>query len=767
MKKISLILSILLIGSLLSSFITIPTKGISDWNSPKNVTINGGSPPSISDDGSKIAFQQSDGFDWEIFVINSDGSGLTQLTDNIIDDFIPSISGDGSKIVFCSQVEENEYELFVINSDGTDPIQITNHNLGGTKASICSDGSKVAFISYTTGGLAISIVNSDGSGLNQIATTNAWGNPSPCISGDGSKIAFLSELVGTWGIFVVNSDGSGLIQLSNNAVDNSYPSISGGGSKITFSSYVDDDYEIFVINSDGSGLIQLTSNTASDRYPSISGDGSKITFQSEVDGDSEIFIVNSDGSGLAQLTSNTVFDGYPCISRNGFNIAFLSNGNIFLMSSQLQDLDTDGDGLLDVWEINGIDTDGDWKIDLDLAGLGADPSHKDIFVEVDWMAGHSPSQSAINDVKLVFANKGINLYVELSNVVDHTQFITFDRQPGDQNTVDFDDIKAANFDSNRRQAFHYCIFAHRQKEDPISSGIGEIVGNDFIVTLGETHFNEANQIGTFMHELGHNLGLLHGGDENTNHKPNYISNMNYLFQFGIKQENGLPVFDWSLGTLPDLFELNLNEELGVQGGDYYTGFIDPSNPIDKIYVMANGPIDWNQNGDIEPWVIENINNDVDEIFGFPILWFLHDHNDWGNLNFRFQDNADNFADGVHLDVIDPSDEIDYYESLLIVSSMYSPVDSLETMKVLIGNMEENKFIDSGNVLAKKKALIKKIDEVIMKINEGLVDEAVDKLTKDIKSKMDGNPKPKDWISDINAQNTFCSIVDNIINQFNP
>ena len=42
---------------------------------------------------------------------------------------------------------------------------------------------------------------------------------------------------------------------------------------------------------------------------------------------------------------------------------------------------------------------------------------------------------------------------------------------------------------------------------------------------------------TFMHELGHNLGLVHGGDEVCiNQKPNYVSVMNYTYQL-----NGIPL----------------------------------------------------------------------------------------------------------------------------------------------------------------------------------------------------------------------------------
>ena len=48
-------------------------------------------------------------------------------------------------------------------------------------------------------------------------------------------------------------------------------------------------------------------------------------------------------------------------------------------------IDSDGDGLLDDWEMNGYDHDGDGVIDVDLPAMGATPDRKDLFVEVDWM----------------------------------------------------------------------------------------------------------------------------------------------------------------------------------------------------------------------------------------------------------------------------------------------------------------------------------------------------------------------------------------------
>ncbi len=66
--------------------------------------------------------------------------------------------------------------------------------------------------------------------------------------------------------------------------------------------------------------------------------------------------------------------------------------------------DKDADGLFDVWELDGVDVDCDSAIDLDLSAMGADPEHKDVFVEYDWTVdGTQPTQSMIRVAKTTFA----------------------------------------------------------------------------------------------------------------------------------------------------------------------------------------------------------------------------------------------------------------------------------------------------------------------------------------------------------------------------
>ena len=73
-------------------------------------------------------------------------------------------------------------------------------------------------------------------------------------------------------------------------------------------------------------------------------------------------------------------------------------------------------------------------------------------------------------------------------------------------------------------AYHYCVFAdHVLGTNGLAdtTGRGEISGNDFLVAVGSNAVLDYWDAvpGTFMHELGHNLALRHGGADNLNRSP--------------------------------------------------------------------------------------------------------------------------------------------------------------------------------------------------------------------------------------------------------
>jgi uncharacterized delta-60 repeat protein len=358
--------------------------------------------------------------------------------------------------------------------------------------------------------------------------------------------------------------------------------------------------------------------------------------------------------------------------------------------------DTDGDGLPDQWEQHGVDLDFDGTVDYPLTG--ADPLRQDLFLEIDAMQGRGPLPlstplSEVQQAGLATGTvvdrviseylqapthnpdgtQGIRLHVEIdetnipmSTFQQWSDFATLRDGVGDgpegyfgtrleRETANWPTMAAA-----KRAVYRYGLFADRIRTTRVS-GIAETPGTSFAITLGawDTPGGTADeQAGTLMHELGHTLGLHHGGGDDVNFKPNYFSVMNYHWQVPRSQNVG-----WSLayspGLQPPLNESQLDESQGI-------GFA-PEGPLAGNSVVVgplplaaqplSGGVDWNRNGVIDQVpVAADINrgfadtnrdglvNEMDNTHGEMLL----DHDDWSALRFIFTGPADlrKYKDGV-------------------------------------------------------------------------------------------------------------------------
>ena len=83
--------------------------------------------PAWSPDGTRILYvARKGGPDFELCVMNADGSGQTQLTDNAVGDLTSSWSLDGREITFHRIVAPGRFQLFTIGADGKGERQITD-----------------------------------------------------------------------------------------------------------------------------------------------------------------------------------------------------------------------------------------------------------------------------------------------------------------------------------------------------------------------------------------------------------------------------------------------------------------------------------------------------------------------------------------------------------------------------------------------------------------------------------------------------------------
>jgi hypothetical protein len=373
------------------------------------------------------------------------------------------------------------------------------------------------------------------------------------------------------------------------------------------------------------------------------------------------------------------------------------------------------------------DVDGNRYVDLNCNGKydgpnvdiplpDADPTRPDIFVRYDYMAdathSHKPPAAALDQVVAAFASHGIALHwlAPSGSIAEH-QVTTRDPHPtaacAGTDVVTMQMLRASAFapiasqldTSVAHPAYHYMVFAHNAVlpdtgvgsncpadpmcgpaafPNPLALGDADVFGDDAIVAFGadlDQGFVVSIEefAGRTMHELGHNLGLVHGSLASPSQtcltqKPNYVSVMDYWYENGIKVADApgstkamacaidadchtgvcaLPGachctddlgannvcyrLDYASTKLVDLNEAALDESLGVGG---------PITSQDVIYFLSNGsqffgastgPVDWNANGTIET----NVQVDLDNDNGTPNTT-LYNTTDWDKVKLGFQ-----------------------------------------------------------------------------------------------------------------------------------
>ena len=320
-----------------------------------------------------------------------------------------------------------------------------------------------------------------------------------------------------------------------------------------------------------------------------------------------------------------------------------------------------------------VDSDGDGLDSSVEASLGSSDLHKDIFVEIDWFVvnGRSlkPRKGFTQIVTAIFESAPVlnpdgEYGIRIHLVIDDAIKVDFDtlgyKHPnGAYNWDDFDVVKDLFFTPSRANTHHYALFiADYGDEFGQPSGSSGISRNgsrftsgasDFIVALGGDYWYNYpkkkqykwTQAGTFVHELGHNLGLKHGGGNHSNFKPNLLSLLNYSFQV-----DGIPytafdgtrylIFDYSRQKLPTLNENSLNEFAGLgnaasdsSGGVYGTTWYSwNGSGYDEITTFnATSNVNWDNNGFYSSSVFEDTNQDGD-------YSKLKGKNQWSKLAFK-------------------------------------------------------------------------------------------------------------------------------------
>ena len=243
-------------------------------------------------------------------------------------------------------------------------------------------------------------------------------------------------------------------------------------------------------------------------------------------------------------------------------------------------VDSDGDGLPDIWEEQGVVlADG---TEIPLPDWGADPNRPDVFLQLNWMASeydtlgcdtsaarecananrtsYAPSTQSLDDLVDLFDDHGIALHIDAgehyTNIPNYT-----DRFGGE--TLDYRDYY---FDANRHEAFQLIdtinnlgdranifrpgVLGDRMRAGSNATGLSLVGDSSFYVANPGGRANDEQVRNTILHEFGHTLGLRHWGAqqyvtdiaEGSPMQAGYQSVMNYDRQFDYFNYSEKPYF---------------------------------------------------------------------------------------------------------------------------------------------------------------------------------------------------------------------------------
>ncbi len=265
--------------------------------------------PTLSDTGEIV-------YNYEIFTMTADGTNLQNLTNNAARDEEPEWSPDGRQIAFVSNRVGND-NIFLMNSDGSGVQALTTNELNSKSQPLWSpDGSRVAFLGSikvdpAPGGLRLDVyvIDTDGNNLRNLTAgigdqifvdffNFSW-------SPDGKKIVVESDEYDpvdesySDNLYVIDLSSSDVKQLTFNHV-NWNPVWSPDGTTIAFSIGIGRpiEFNIALINEDGSNLRELSSGT----HPLWSPSGEQLAFEQE----NRIYMMDADGSKIRPIAN---FDG--------------------------------------------------------------------------------------------------------------------------------------------------------------------------------------------------------------------------------------------------------------------------------------------------------------------------------------------------------------------------------------------------------------------------------------------------------------------------
>jgi len=219
-----------------------------------------------SPDGSKIAFYSYRSGNADIWIMDSDGTNLMNLTNHDSSDCNPHFSPDGQYIIFDSNRDDPNHEIYRMSTSGANVARLTFNILHDYRARYSPDGQHFVTNSFLPGERNdIYVYTSDGQSSTNIGV-NGIRDYQPSWTPDGKRVVWASgnHWISALEIVSAKIDSSDF-RLEYGTAENDYiPRYSPDGQFLSFSKstfYSIGGDEVFIWHKPLDQLIQITNNT--------------------------------------------------------------------------------------------------------------------------------------------------------------------------------------------------------------------------------------------------------------------------------------------------------------------------------------------------------------------------------------------------------------------------------------------------------------------------------------------------------------------------
>jgi hypothetical protein len=274
-----------------------------------------------------MAFTSRDGNFWNVAVVNQDGSGLRQLTQERADKpRLPVLSPSRETIAFTMEIGEGGaggWELWATDTNGDVKVQLATGLAADARATWSPDGTRLAYVSEQGGPADLWVLDLTTGEATQLTQTDL-SETDPAWSPDGSRIAFAQQVEGNLDIYTlaVDDPAAAPVRLTEDPAADADPAWNPVDGSLAFARDLGNgNREVFRMSGDGSGEQQLTTSPAADEDPAWHPDGGFIAFESNrdapagVDDEYEIYVMLADGTGVQRVTQHAGFDAHPAWGR--------------------------------------------------------------------------------------------------------------------------------------------------------------------------------------------------------------------------------------------------------------------------------------------------------------------------------------------------------------------------------------------------------------------------------------------------------------------